>query len=156
MEIGSLVNEIANNTCVIRRWLIRRTNVEKRRNKIENANNSVYGTRSNSFLSNRPIVTRVNETCVCACAKEKKKKRWKRGNYVFDRHVRIYEPEDSPAGGRRERIKIPLSRRRKIRLANLDIICSSVYFFKQSRSDVCSCSITRNGYEKKKSRNRVS
>lgn len=57
-----------------------------------------WNTLESFFLiesSNR--VTRVNETnmCVCVhvCAKEKKKKRWKWGNYVFDRHVRIYEPE---------------------------------------------------------------
>lgn len=55
-----------------------------------------------SFLPNRPIVTRVNETW-CSCAKEKKKKRWKRGNYVFDRHVRIYEPEAARFSGRRRR-----------------------------------------------------
>lgn len=83
-----------------------------------------------SFLPNRPIVTRVNET-VRVRVRKRKRKSDESEEIMYSRDTCGFmsrKRQDSAVGGGGERIKIPLSRRRKIRVrvqirvANLDIV----------------------------------
>lgn len=81
-----------------------------------------------SFLPNRPIVTRVNETGVRVRKRKRKSDESEEIMYSTDTcGFMSRKRQDSAVGGGGERIKIPLSRRRKIRVrvANLDIVCYS-------------------------------
>lgn len=51
---------------------------------------------------------------------EGEKRKESKGNYIFGKHALIYEPETrNSAVGRRGRMKVPLPRRRRIRLCYL-------------------------------------